>query len=67
MIHAPAVGQRVDASTGSSAFHAVLADSLLTQLKMRQMGDCQVAWLSSVAAPPHEVAVCVHAYVCVRV
>ncbi|KAK9795196.1 hypothetical protein WJX73_004218 [Symbiochloris irregularis] len=53
-IHAPAVAESVDASTGSSAYHVVLAESLLNQLRMRPMGDCQVAWLNGVASSTAE-------------
>lgn len=57
-VQVPAVGQRIDASTGSSAFHALLSEKLLTGLSMRPMGGYHIAWLNAVAAPPPLVSCC---------
>lgn len=52
-VHAPANGEPVDASPGSSAFRLVLADGLLARLNWRDMGACKLAWADGVvgAAP----------------
>ena len=50
-MHAPANGERVDASPGSSAFRLVLADALLARLAWRDMGAAKLAWADGVVAP----------------
>ena len=49
-VHAPANGEAVDASPGSSAFRLVLADALLARLAWRDVGACKLAWAEGVVA-----------------
>lgn len=54
-MYAPAAGEVVDASSGSSSFRLALADNLLEGLQLRPVGDYQLAWLNGSVGPTNQV------------